>query len=193
MRPPLDIRSDALSYLGRGVHDLGLAGLLGGNLFGRMALHPAVTAISDKGERGEVVNAAWRRYGTVSSLSLAAVSGGWALARMGESSDRYLSGRERRLARVKDGLVAAVAVTGLATAAEGVRFSRQAPEGGVPLEDGSHAAPEASREATRLKKRLNALGLATVGAETALVVVNAALAQSSFRTAPVRRRLLRRA
>ena len=52
-----------LSQLGRAAQDLGLAGLLGGNLFGRLALHPSVTEISDAGERGKVVNAAWHRYG----------------------------------------------------------------------------------------------------------------------------------
>ena len=33
--------------VGRAAHDVGLAGLLGGNLFGRLALHPSVTEISD--------------------------------------------------------------------------------------------------------------------------------------------------
>jgi hypothetical protein len=50
-----------LSQVGRAAQDLGLAGLLGGTLFGRWALHPAVTSITDPRERGEVVNAAWRR------------------------------------------------------------------------------------------------------------------------------------
>ena len=63
-----------LSKLGRAAHDVGLAGLLGGNLFGRLALHPSVTEISDPAERGKVVNAAWRRYGTIQTLSLAAVT-----------------------------------------------------------------------------------------------------------------------
>src|SRR5215207_8397942 len=76
MEPPLP-----LSQVGRAAHDLGLAGLLGGNLFGRLALHPSVTSISDERERGKLVNAAWRRYGTINSLSLLAVAGGWAGAR----------------------------------------------------------------------------------------------------------------
>ena len=38
---------ETLSGVGRAAHDLGLAGLLGGTLFGRMALHPAVANISD--------------------------------------------------------------------------------------------------------------------------------------------------
>ena len=113
-----------LSQVGRAAHDLGLAGLLGGNLFGRLALHPSVTAISDKAERGKVVNAAWRRYGTVNSLSLLAVCGGWLGARAGEARPRNLSDAEQRLAVAKDVLVGVVAVTGLATAAQGVRFAQ---------------------------------------------------------------------
>ena len=116
-----------LSQVGRAAHDLGLAGLLGGNLFGRLALHPSVTEISDKTERGKVVNAAWRRYGAINSLSLLAVAAGWAGARAAEARPRRLSQAERRLAVAKDVLVGVVAVTGLATAAQGIRFARQAP------------------------------------------------------------------
>ena len=186
MRPP---RSDLLSALGRVAHDVGLAGLLGGNFFGRFALHPSVTAISDKAERGKVVNAAWRRYGTVNSLSLAAVCGGWLGARLTEVTDRNLTDREATLARAKDALVAAVAVTGLITAAEGVRFARQAPEGAVPLDSGTDPAPETPREAARVKRILNMLGRAGAVAEVALVAVNAALAQEGFRRPPRRRAL----
>src|ERR1700750_100748 len=106
-----------VSQLGRAAHDLGLAGLLGGNLFGRLALHPSVTAISDPAERGKVVNAAWRRYETINPLARLAVSPGWLGARLDEASDARLSPAERRLARAKDVLVAAVAGTGPATAA----------------------------------------------------------------------------
>src|SRR5215203_1216588 len=113
-----------LSQAGRAAHDLGLAGLLGGTLFGRLALHPSVTAISDPRERGEVVNAAWRRYGVVNAVGLAALVTGWAGARLAEARDRELTPRERTLARAKDVLVGLTAVTGVATAVEGIRFSR---------------------------------------------------------------------
>src|SRR3954467_6916186 len=96
--PPL-----ALSQIGRAAHDVGLAGTLGGNLFGRLALHPSVTAISDPGERGEVVNAAWRRYGTVNSLSLLAVATGWAGARLDEGAHRPPADGEGRVGRGKGG------------------------------------------------------------------------------------------
>jgi hypothetical protein len=180
-----------LSQVGRAAHDLGLAGLLGGNLFGRLAMHPSVTAISDRSERGMVVNAAWRRYGVINALSLAAVGTGWVGARANEASDRRLSSEERKLARMKDVLVGVVAATGLASAAQGMRFASMAPSGAVPLRDGDHAAFDASAEMRRAKRRLNVIGAASLGAEIALVAVNAALNQRSFRRPPARRLLPR--
>src|SRR5690348_7539588 len=153
------------SQVGRAVQDLGLAGMLGGNLFGRLALHPSVTSISDPAERGKVVNAAWRRYGTINSLSLAAVAAGWAGARLDEAADRRLSPAERNLARAKDALVVAVAASGLATAAQGMAFARQAPGGAVPLADGDHVTPEAGESARRAKRRLRVLGTVSLAAE----------------------------
>jgi hypothetical protein len=187
----LDPPSVPLSQLGRAAHDIGLAGLLGGNLFGRLALHPSVTEISDENERGKLVNAAWRRYGTVNSLSLAAVLAGWIGARAGEATDARLSPAERRLARAKDALVAAVALSGLASALQGMRFAAKAPGGAVPLTDGDHVAARASDDVRRAKRRLNALGAVSLAAEAALVGVNAALAQQGFRRPPARRWLRR--
>ena len=166
-----------LSQVGRAAHDIGLAGLLGGNLFGRMALHPSVTQISDKSERGKVVNAAWRRYGAINSVSLAALVGGWAGARAKEAAPSRLSPAERRLALAKDVLVGATAVSGLATAVEGMRFARQ--------------APEATDTQRRMKRRVSMLGAVSLAAELALAGVNAALTQQGFRRPP-RRRVLRR-
>lgn len=166
-----------------------MASLLGGNLFGRLALHPAVTRISDPVERGEVVNAAWRRYGTVHSLGLAAMTAGWVGARTdGASSAAKLTGTERTLVRVKDGLVGAVFVTGMLSALEGVRFARQAPSGGVPLTDGSTASPAASPAAARMKRTLNVLGALALASEAALVAVDAALGQAGRRGGRIRLR-----
>jgi hypothetical protein len=185
--PPLP-----LSQVGRAAHDLGLAGMLGGNLYGRLALHPSVTAISDARERGAVVNASWKRYGVVNGLGLAAVVAGWAGARANEARNDRLSPPERRLAYAKDALVALTAVTGLATAAQGIRFSKMAPDGAVPLSDGDTPAPAATVRQAKAKRALNALGLANIAAESALVAVNAALGQQNFRRPPARRLLGRR-
>ena len=177
----------ALSQVGRAAHDIGLAGLLGGNMFGRFALHPSVTQIGSSAERGKVVNAAWRRYGLVNSVSLLAVTTGWLGARAEEARPRHLSTAERRLAVAKDVLVGVVAATGLVTAVQGARFARQAPGGAVPLADGNHTAPEATPAQEQAKRRLNRLGLVSLTAEAGLVAVNAALGQQNFRRPPLRR------
>jgi len=187
MAPSVPAPPVPLSKVGRAAHDVGLAGLLGGNLFGRIAMHPSVTEISDPAERGKVVNAAWRRYGAINSVSLAAVATGWIGARLRESANAQLSADERRLAYAKDVLVGLVAATGLATAAEGMRFARMAPDGAVPLTDGDHAAPAASEPARRSKRRVNVLSTANLVSEVALVAVNSALAQEGFRRPPARR------
>src|SRR5437660_5933413 len=135
---------DPVPAIGRTAHDLGLAALLGGNLFGRFAMHPALASIGEMSERGAVVNRAWRRYGTVNSLSLVAVVAGSIV--------------DERRSRARDAAVAAVAVTGLAAAVEGLRFAGSAPGGAVPLADGSKSAPETPPRAARLKRGLGVLG-----------------------------------
>lgn len=184
--------NDLVSQAGRAAHELGMAALLGGNLFGRLALHPSVDRISDPRERGEVVNAAWRRYGTINSIGLIAVTAGWFGTRAQEARGAAkLTTRERALARAKDALVGTVFVTGVASGVEGIRFAKQAPGGAVPLTDGSTTAPNASPRAARMKRSLNVLGAASLAAEAALVAVNAALAQENFRRSPLRRRARR--
>jgi hypothetical protein len=142
----------------RVAQDVGVALLLGGNVFGRRALHPAVEWISSPAERGKVVNEAWRRYGLFNSLGLAGVVGGWAVERR-SSSDV-----------LRDVAVTAVALTGIASAVEGVRFARSAPAGAVPLQSGSEASASAPQGAARTKHLLNALGQASAIAELALIV-----------------------
>jgi len=185
--PSVPAPSLELSQVGRAAHDVGLAGLLGGNLFGRFALHPSVTEISDARERGKVVNAAWSRYGTINSLSVLAVVAGWTGARLNEAAPSRLSPEEQKLALAKDALVGVVAACGIAMGAEGMRFAKVAPGGAVPLEDGDHAAPTATEKARKLKQRVNRLGALTMGAELGLVVVNSALSQRNFRRPPARR------
>jgi|SRR5829696_1008873 len=186
------IRSDAVSSAGRAAHDAGVAALLGGNLYGRVALHPALAGVGETDERGKVVNRAWRRYGWINSASLVAIVAGWAGARVNEARPSSLSPRERALAKGKDAAVAAVVVTGIATAITGMRFARSAPDGAVPLEDGNTPAAETPAHAARLKRQLNALGTANAAAELALIGVNAALGQANFRRPPARRLLRRR-
>jgi hypothetical protein len=188
----LGVESDAVSSAGRAAHDIGLAAILGGNLFARVGMHPAVAEVSDPRERGKVVNRAWARYGVVNGVGLAAVLAGWLGARAAEAQPRMLSERERRLALVKDGAVAALAASGLASAVAGRRFARMEPQGAVPLADGDRAATEASVAEVRTKRALNLIGAANLAAAAATSAANASLAQANFRRPPLRRLLRRR-
>lgn len=158
--------------------DVALAALLGGNLFGRLAMHPALTGVSDKQERGTVLNRAWRRYGTVNSTALAALVAGWLSVRSDQSGPLWTGGRRRRLVLAKDLAVGAVVATGLASAAGGVGFAQQAPDGAVPMESGSQPADETPGRAAALKHVVNVLGGLNLASEVGLLVVNALLASS---------------
>lgn len=102
---------------GQSAQDLALAALIGGNLFGRVAMHPALTEVSRQAERGKVLNRAWRRYGVVNSLALGTLVAGWLPVRLHRARSRWLSPRERRLVLAEDAAMGAVVVTGLAAAA----------------------------------------------------------------------------
>ena len=188
----ISVPSDNLSSVGRAAHDVGLGALIGGNLFARVGMHPAMREVSDSRERGKAVNAAWRRYGAVNGLALASVVAGWAGARAGEARPGMLSGRERALALGKDVAVGAVTVTGIAAGIAGMRFGSMEPGGAVPLMDGDRTSPDATPQETRTKRLLNALGATHLASAVALAGVNAALSQTGFRRPPARRLLRRR-
>jgi hypothetical protein len=161
--------------------EVSLAALLGGNLFGRVAMHPALTDVSDKSERGKVLNRAWRRYGTVNSLALAGLVAGWASARGDESGPLWTSRRRRTLVASKDIAVGAVVLTGLASAVGGIGFAQQASEGAVPMDSGSEPATETPPRAAALKRAVNVLGGLNLAAEVSLVAVDALLTRSVSR------------
>ncbi|HEY2771700.1 MAG TPA: hypothetical protein VGI87_14090 [Solirubrobacteraceae bacterium] len=145
------------------VQDLSVAALLGGNLFGRVALNPALGDVSDKSERGSVLNRAWQRYGYINSLAL--------LTLVATHLSERLRGETGPGPR--DVALGAVAITGLASAAGGVGFARQAPGGAVPLDSGSESAPETADRAAKLKSAVNILGALNLAAEFALLAIDA--------------------
>jgi hypothetical protein len=186
------VGGDVVASAGRSAQDLALAALIGGNLFGRMAMHPALTEVSDQAERGKVLNRAWRRYGVVNSMALGTLVAGWLPMRLTGTRSRRLGPLERRLVLAEDLALGAVVVTGLASAAGGVGFSHQAPGGAVPMTSGHDPAPETPARAARIKRVLNALGAANLTARVALLAVNSALVQANLRRPPLRRALRRR-
>jgi hypothetical protein len=155
--------------------ELSIAALLGGNLYGRMAMHPALGKISDPRERGIVLNSSWRRYGLVNSLGAAGLLAGWLPARRRALSGLRVSKRDRALIGAKDVAIGAVILTGFASALGGIGFAHTAPDGAVPLRDGTDPGPETPRRAARLKRAINVLGRLNLAAETAFVALDAAL------------------
>jgi hypothetical protein len=157
------------------VEELSLAALIGGNLFGRLGMGPALRSIADKAERGKVLNRAWRSYGMINSLALVTLVSTWIASRRVALTGLRVSRRQRTAVLVKDVTVGAVVVTGLASAAGGVGFARSAPGGAVPVDSGHAPAPETPGRAARLKRLLNVLGGLNLLFEIALVAVNVLL------------------
>jgi hypothetical protein len=184
--------NDTVAEAARAAHDWGLASWLGGSMYGQFALNPSVSKISDLRERGKVVNAAWNGYNVINALSLGAVAVGWFASRLTETRPDRLTGRERDLAKVKDGLTVAALATGAASAVEGARLASMEPEGAVPVERGTKPAEETPKPAARIQRMLGALGIANIASGVGLVVVNAMLAQIGHSRPPLRRALLRR-
>ena len=183
--------SDTLANTTRALHDVGLAGWLGGSMFGKFALNPAVRVIDKKTDRGKVVNAAWNGYNLVSSLSLGAVALGWAGARFTEARPDKMSEGERTLSMYKDVLIGTAVVTGVLSGVQGGRLAKQAPEGAVPVETGTTPAPETPPQAARIQRSLGLLGNLNIATGIALVAVNAILAQQSYSRPPLRRAMFR--
>lgn len=173
--------------MGRAAHDIGLAAILGGNLFARVGMHPAVRAVADPRERGVVVTRAWRRYGAVNGLGLAAVVANWVGARSREARPQLLSARERKIAAGKDAAVAMLTASGLLSAALGIRFAHMETDGAVPLRSGDRPAPGASDREATTKRLLNLVGAINLASACAVAVASAALAQANYRRPPVRR------
>jgi hypothetical protein len=176
------LRAVLKPFAAQSAQDAALAALLGGNLFGRLAMGPALSEISDKEQRGQVLNAAWRRYGTVNSTALAVLVGGWVSVRSDQSGRLWTSPVRRRLTVAKDIAVGAVVLTGVASAIGGVGFAHQAQDGAVALDTGSTPAPETPKRAASLKRTVNVLGGLNLAAELALVVVNAAVSRRTARS-----------
>ena len=181
--------SDTLANTTRAAHDVGLAAWLGGAMFGKFAHNPALRRISSRPERGAVANAAWNGYNIVNALGLGAAAAGWTASRMTETRPDRLSGRERTLSTVKDGLMATSVATGLVNGIQGARLAKVAPGGAVPVETGTKPAPDTPPEAVRIQKTLGPLSTLNIVSGVALVAVNGMLAQTDHSRPPLRRAL----
>jgi hypothetical protein len=163
-------------------HNLGLGASFGGLLFGKLALNPNLDAIDSKAERGKVLNKAWNRYNVVNAASVGTAATTWFVGRAGISGES-IDEEARNLVLAKDLLFVASAVSGLAAILSGLRLTRQAPDGAVPIQTGTEPAPETPEEAASLLRTVNTLGNVNLGLIGALNVVTTILAMKSGESA----------
>lgn len=141
-------------------HDLGMATGIGGGLFGRTALHPAVNRISDRHERGRVVSDAWKRFSWIElgGYALAAVTWFAGRSRLG---GREVDAASRPLVLAKDGLMAATVATAVGSSIAGRLMSAPEPRG-VPMASGDELTADAPEQSKKLHPVVNALGIANI-------------------------------
>jgi hypothetical protein len=183
----IHFENDTISAVGRAWHDVALGTIVGSNLFAQVGWHPALRQVSDERERGKVTNEAWRRYGVVNGVALIGIASGWLGARAYEASPDKLTERERKIATAKDVLTGVIAVSGLASAALGMRFYEMADEGAVPMRDGDETSDRAPAAAARMKRALFTLSRIQLASALTLGVVQAGMAQVNYRRPPLKR------
>ena len=183
--------SDSLANVTRAAHDVGLAAWLGGAMFGKFALNPALVRISSRPERGSVSNAAWNGYNLVNAAGLGAAALGWGAARFTEAHPANLSGTEKALSQAKDALMVTAVLTGVLNGVQGARLAKQAPDGAVPIETGTKPAAETPPQAAKIQRSLEVLGNVNIVSGVALVATNAVLAQTNYSRPATKRALTR--
>ncbi len=160
-------------------HDLGLAASFGGLLFGRTAMNPSLKYIeSSRADRGRVLNKTWNRYNTVNVLSFGLATASWFAGRAALSG-RSIDDDAQNLSRIKDALYVSGAVSGLASVISGLRLANQAPDGAVPIEDGSTPGAETPEQAQKLMRTVNVLGNVNLAITGSLIGLTTALAMKA--------------
>ena len=163
------------------LHDLGLATLFGGTLFGKLALHPAANRIPDERKRGEVINAAWNKFQFAHLASLATVGITWFVGR-GLRSGREVGRQGRQTTLAKDVLVGAMLGTGVATAVTGMLLGRARARTQAPMQGGLEPAPETPPKVGALQRAVNILGDVTLLLVAGVQATTAMLAMQGSRS-----------
>ncbi len=167
-----------LSTLGWVAHNLGLGACLGGLMFGKLAFNPNLEVLSDRSDRGKLLNTTWNRYNAVNAASLGTAAATWFVGRAGISGD-VIDDEARGWVLAKDVLFIASALSGLASIIAGRRLTSQAPEGAVPIETGTEPAAETPEEAAGLLRTVNQLGNLNIVLIAAIIAVTTILSQKA--------------
>ena len=163
-----------LSSAAWAVHDVGLATAIGGSLFGKAALEPALDEISSPRERDRVSTDAWRRFSWVKLGAHVAFAAPWFIGRtMRDGSE--VSARASALTRAKDVLVGVSVVTGIATHFIGLELGKRSDRG---------QGPEQGEKKSKLLERIVAtLGSINTLANVGVMGVTSFLAMEGSKSA----------
>lgn len=156
-------------------HDVGLATAIGGTLFGREALHPALReGIDDQNDRDRVADAAWRKFSWVNLAAHAAMASTWFAGRA------MLTGREvkrtsRPLTLAKDALIVASLATGVASVVIGRLLGKRVREQQtVTMQD--------RERVETLRRAVSAAGLVNLAANLGIMGLTTALAMQAAKS-----------
>jgi hypothetical protein len=167
-------------------HNIGLATWFGGALFGQIALNPTIERISDKNERGRVLNEAWGRFNAANFPAIAAALLTWRLGNLKDDAEL----RAPALTRLKNLLLGGAAVTGIASGILGARIAKQASEGDTPVESGTQPAPETPEEAASSQRLISLTGPSNLALLVGVLAVSAVIENSAVKPRGLLSRLL---
>ncbi len=165
-----------LSTAAWAAHDVGLAAAIGGTLFGRTALQPALHEIASADERDRVSADAWQRFSLVNLIAHGTMAATWFVGR-GMLNGREVTGTARTLTKVKDGLIIVSLLTGISSIFLGRKLGKRAQEGLGPAEvaDRVNINDETERT-TAMQGMVSGLGLANLVTNVGIMAITAALA-----------------
>ena len=155
------------------LHNLGVAAGFGGALFGQMAFHPAMEAVGNTKERGELLHRAWRNFSPAHAAGIAIVGLTW-LSGRNLMSGSEIDAATRKLVIAKDIMVATYVASGLG--AIGLGFLGGQSE--LPVDTAEKAVGNREPNDTALKAsghmgRINIFAGAAIIALTAVLNIKA--------------------
>lgn len=157
------------------IHDVGLATTIGGTLFGRTALEPALDEISDRQERDQVSKDAWQRFSWVKLAAHAAFAVPWLIGRTMRSG-REVSAQARALTRAKDVLVGVSLLTGVSSHVLGMKLGKMIDQGEGP-ESGQN-------DSRKLERTVGVLGTINGLVNVGILGLTALLAMEASKSVP---------
>jgi hypothetical protein len=184
--------NDHVQNVGRALHDVGLAAWMGGQVFGKFALDPAVKELSDPRERGRVASSAWMGFNQIGTTGLGAAAVVRVVARLTEMrGSAALTPTERSLNRLQDGLMLAAIGLTAATGAQGKQLS-EAGGGAPPIGSGDQPSGVTPQPIAEQQRTVGTLGTLTLVLGTSLVALNGVVSRLNFSRPPLRRAFRRR-